>query len=135
MPVPCYGNGFPPHEALGKTLHVLVHAEDDVPKRSHTVALITKHEETLDCKDLHACGTRVPWVDSALALAKRSSQCKVPNVQVFGRVRLGWPTKSLMRVFRVGTLRNALVLTAVAVAFMGAIPNSHSSHLRATSRA
>jgi hypothetical protein len=33
-------------------------------------------------------------------------------------MRLGWPIKSLRHVFKVGALRNALVLVAVAVASM-----------------
>jgi hypothetical protein len=48
--------------------------------------------------------------NSVLALTKRSSQRVVPHVQVFGRIRLSWPTRSRIHVFRVGALRNALVL-------------------------
>jgi hypothetical protein len=42
-------------------------------------------------------------------------------------MRLGWRTRSLVHVFRVGALRNALVLAAAPIAYMGAIPNSRSN--------
>jgi hypothetical protein len=77
-------------------------------------------------------GTRTCWANSVLALAKRSNQRTVSNVQVFGRLRLGWPTRSLMHVFRVSALRNALVLVVAAVAIMGAIHSSRTSGVVAT---
>jgi hypothetical protein len=90
-------------------------------------------EATLGCKDLQAGGTRTFWANSAFAIAKRSSQSTVPDVQVFGRIRLGWPTISFMHRFRVGAIiRNALVLAAAAVASMGDIPSSRSSGAVAT---
>jgi hypothetical protein len=73
---------------------------------------------------------RVRFANSALALAKRSSHRTVPSVHVFGRIRLGWRTISLMHVFRVGPLRHALVLAAVVS--VGAIPSSRSSGVVAT---
>jgi hypothetical protein len=39
----------------------------------------------------------------------------VPYVQVFGSIRQGWRTISLMYVFRVGVLRNAVVLAAYVI--------------------
>jgi hypothetical protein len=99
-----------------------VHADDDVSNRPHSVAL-TRLEATRGCKDLHAGGTRTFWAKSALAQVKRSSHRMVPYVQVFGRIRVGWRTRSLMHVFRVGALRNALVLAADATGSMGAIPS------------
>jgi hypothetical protein len=67
-----------------------------------------------------------------LLLVKRSSQCTVPYFQVFGRIRLGWPTTSLMHVLRVDALKKALVLAVDAVASMGAIPSSRNSGAVAT---
>jgi hypothetical protein len=131
MPVPYCGNGFPTYEVWGKIFHVLVHADDDVSNRLYTAAL-TRLEATRGCKDLHAGGTRTFWANSALALAKRSNHRTVPNVQVFGRIRLGWRTRSLMHVLRVGALRNALVLAVAATASMGASPSSRSSGVVAT---
>jgi hypothetical protein len=107
---------------------VLVHAEDGVWTRSHT-ALFTSIEASRGSKDLHVCGMRTPWDNSALALAIRSSQRTVPHVQVLvGRVQLGWPTRSLVVVFTV----SGIVLAATAVASMGAIPNSRISGAMAT---
>jgi hypothetical protein len=65
--------------------------------------------------DLQAGGTRTFWANSALALTKRSSHRTVLDVQVFGPIRLGWRTRSLMHVFEVGALRNALVLAVAAL--------------------
>jgi hypothetical protein len=77
-------------------------------------------------------GTRTFSADSALAPAKQSSQHTLPDFQVFGRVRLGWLTISRMHVFRVGALRDTLVLAALAIACMGATPSSRSSGVVAT---
>jgi hypothetical protein len=87
MPVSYCGYGFPTHEAWEYILHVsVVHADDDISKRPHTAAL-TRLEETRGWRELKADGTRTFWANSALDLAKRSSQRTVPNVQVFGRIR------------------------------------------------
>jgi hypothetical protein len=123
--VPYCGNGFPTYKAWGYILDVLVHVEDEVWNRPDTFAL-TRLEATRGCKDLQACGTRTFWANSALALAKRSNQRTVLDVHVFGRIRQGWPTISLMHVFRVGALRNALVIAVFAVASKALKPNRYS---------
>jgi hypothetical protein len=53
-------------------------------------------ESTRGCKDLRGGGTSTFFYDSALALAKGSSQRTVPYVQIFGRIRQGRPDRLCM---------------------------------------